>query len=39
MIRSRMMTNPFIRALAALLDNSSLLIASSEIETQVAFDF
>lgn len=38
-IRSRIMTSNFIRALSALLDNTSLLISSTEISTQVAFEF
>ena len=33
------MTSNFIRALSALLDNTSLLISSTEISTQVAFEF
>jgi hypothetical protein len=33
------MTSNFIRALSALLDNTSLLIASTEISPQIAFEF
>ena len=34
-----MLTNFFVRALATLLDNASLLVASNEFDTATAFEF
>ena len=38
-IRNRIFTAHFIRALAALLDNTTLLISSPDFDTKIAYEF